>query len=41
MGSGVMGGVISATVLGVLFVPLFFVVIHRLTRLRQKRPSVA
>ncbi len=41
MGSGVRGGVISATVLGVLFVPLFFVVIHRLTRLRQKRPSVA
>jgi HAE1 family hydrophobic/amphiphilic exporter-1/multidrug efflux pump len=32
IGSGVLGGTISATVLGVLFVPLFFVVIRRLTR---------
>ncbi|WP_289032256.1 efflux RND transporter permease subunit [uncultured Roseibium sp.] len=32
MGSGVMGGVLSATFLGVLFVPLFFVVIYRLTK---------
>ncbi|POF30886.1 efflux RND transporter permease subunit [Roseibium marinum] len=32
MGSGVMGGVLSATFLGVLFVPLFFVVIYRLSK---------
>ncbi|MDK3074979.1 efflux RND transporter permease subunit [Sedimentitalea sp. JM2-8] len=32
IGSGVLGGTISATVLGVLFVPLFFVVIRKLTR---------
>ncbi len=32
MGSGVMGGVISATVLGVVFVPVFFVVIYRLAK---------
>ncbi|MEP2577152.1 MAG: efflux RND transporter permease subunit, partial [Roseibium sp.] len=31
MGSGVMGGVLSATILGVLFVPLFFVVIYRIS----------
>ncbi len=30
IGSGVLGGTISATVLGVLFVPLFFVVVMRL-----------
>ncbi|MBB4284489.1 efflux RND transporter permease subunit [Roseospira goensis] len=32
IGSGVLGGTIAATVLGVLLVPLFFVVIRRLTR---------
>ncbi|WP_108257731.1 efflux RND transporter permease subunit [Mangrovicoccus ximenensis] len=32
IGSGVLGGTISATVLGVLFVPVFFVVVARLTR---------
>ena len=30
IGSGVLGGTISATVLGVLFVPLFFVIVMRL-----------
>ncbi|QIA63386.1 efflux RND transporter permease subunit [Vibrio astriarenae] len=30
VGTGVVGGVITATVLGVLFVPLFFVVVERL-----------
>ena len=40
MGSGVLGGTISATVLGVLFVPVFFVVIHRLSKgWRKTRPS--
>ena len=29
IGSGVMGGIVSATVLGILFVPLFYVVIRR------------
>jgi multidrug efflux pump len=32
IGSGVMGGTISATVLGVLFVPVFFVIVSRITR---------
>ncbi len=32
IGSGVLGGTVSATVLGVLFVPLFFVIVTRLFR---------
>lgn len=36
IGSGVLGGTISATVLGVLFVPLFFVVVRRLIPSRKK-----
>ncbi|WP_172294558.1 efflux RND transporter permease subunit [Pseudoruegeria sp. HB172150] len=35
IGAGVLGGTISATVLGVLFVPLFFVIVIRLFRRRQ------
>ncbi len=31
IGSGVLGGTISATVLGILFVPLFFVIVSRLS----------
>jgi HAE1 family hydrophobic/amphiphilic exporter-1/multidrug efflux pump len=31
IGSGVLGGTIAATVLGVLLVPLFFVAIRRMT----------
>ncbi len=34
IGSAVLGGTLSATVLGVLFVPLFYVVIRRLAPLR-------
>ena len=30
IGTGVMGGMIGATALGVLFVPIFFVVVRRL-----------
>jgi multidrug efflux pump len=30
IGTGVMGGMVGATVLGVLFVPVFFVVVRRL-----------
>jgi hydrophobe/amphiphile efflux-1 (HAE1) family protein len=36
IGSGVLGGTISATVLGVLFVPLFFVVVRRIIPSRKK-----
>ena len=36
IGSGVLGGTISATVLGVLFVPLFFVVVRRMIPSRKK-----
>ena len=32
IGSGVLGGTLSATVLGVVFVPLFFVIVTRLVR---------
>jgi len=42
IGTGVMGGMISATILGVLFVPLFFVLITRLSRrLQGQTPAVA
>ena len=30
IGTGVMGGMVGATALGVLFVPIFFVVVRRL-----------
>ncbi|WP_099826517.1 efflux RND transporter permease subunit [Oceaniglobus indicus] len=39
IGSGVLGGTLTATVLGVLFVPLFFVIIARLTS-RAARDSI-
>jgi HAE1 family hydrophobic/amphiphilic exporter-1/multidrug efflux pump len=35
IGSGVLSGTIAATVLGVLFVPFFFVMIARMTRGRD------
>ena len=41
IGSGVLGGTISATVLGVLFVPLFFVVVTRLFGGRRTAPEAA
>ncbi|SIO57349.1 hydrophobic/amphiphilic exporter-1, HAE1 family/multidrug efflux pump [Rhodovulum sp. ES.010] len=37
IGSGVLGGTLSATVLGVLFVPLFYVAIRRLARGKMAR----
>jgi hydrophobe/amphiphile efflux-1 (HAE1) family protein len=39
IGRGVVGGMISATVLAIFFVPVFFVVVKRL--FRQDRPAVA
>jgi len=39
IGSGVLGGTISATVLGVLFVPLFFVVVRRIMPSRKKKEA--
>jgi multidrug efflux pump len=41
IGSGVLGGTISATVLGIFFVPLFFVVVTRLSRVGRKTPNSA
>jgi HAE1 family hydrophobic/amphiphilic exporter-1/multidrug efflux pump len=41
IGAGVLGGTISATVLGVLLVPLFFVIVTRLFTRRRKRPTGA
>jgi len=40
IGTGVLGGTVAATVLGVLLVPLFFVIIQRLTGTRDKAPSM-
>ncbi|MQX38104.1 efflux RND transporter permease subunit [Roseospira navarrensis] len=39
IGTGVLGGTIAATILGVLLVPLFFVVIRRLTRHKDPAPA--
>lgn len=39
IGAGVFGGTVSATILGVLFVPLFFVVVTRLFRRRTGAES--
>ncbi|MCI4662508.1 MAG: efflux RND transporter permease subunit [Neomegalonema sp.] len=36
IGSGVLGGMTAATVLGVLFVPLFFVIIRRLAPIKRR-----
>ncbi|SES37095.1 multidrug efflux pump [Tranquillimonas rosea] len=41
IGSGVLGGTISATVLGVLFVPLFFVIVTRVFRRRGDKTAEA
>ncbi|MBP5856000.1 efflux RND transporter permease subunit [Marivibrio halodurans] len=40
IGSGVLGGTLSATVLGVLFVPLFFVIIRKLIPVRPREEHV-
>ncbi len=37
IGIGVLGGMLSATVLGIFFVPSFFVVVRKLTR--AKKPA--
>jgi multidrug efflux pump len=37
IGTGVFGGMISATLLAVFFVPVFFVVITRFTGMRKRR----
>jgi multidrug efflux pump len=39
IGIGVMGGMIAATVMGVFFIPLFFVVIRRIFSRRQKNEA--
>jgi len=39
IGSGVLGGTLTATILGVLFVPLFYVLIRRLVPLRRAEPA--
>jgi len=41
IGAGVLGGTLSATVLGVLFVPLFYVVVRRIVPLRARPGSPA
>jgi multidrug efflux pump len=38
IGTGVLGGIVAATVLGIFFVPLFFVVVLKLSRRRAKKP---
>ncbi|WP_312242725.1 multidrug efflux RND transporter permease AcrD [Pantoea sp.] len=39
VGTGVMGGMISATVLAIFFVPLFFVLVRRRFPLKEKTPD--
>jgi len=41
IGTGVMGGMVGATLLGVLFVPVFFVVVHRLMGDRSEEAPAA
>ena len=42
IGSGVLGGTIAATVLGVVFIPVFYVAVDRLSNLRRrKKPEAA
>jgi HAE1 family hydrophobic/amphiphilic exporter-1/multidrug efflux pump len=41
IGSGVLGGTLAATILGVLFVPLFYVVVRRIAPLRAPREAQA
>ena len=40
IGTGVMGGMISATLLAVLFVPVFFVVVMRLFRRKDATEGI-
>ena len=37
IGTGVMGGMITATTLGVLFVPMFFVVVRKLFKGNERQ----
>jgi multidrug efflux pump subunit AcrB len=39
IGTGVLGGVLAATGLGVLFVPLFFVVVRTIATRRKAAPD--
>jgi multidrug efflux pump len=41
LGTGVMGGMITATALGLFFIPLFFVLIRTLIARRKPRPGAA
>ncbi len=40
IGTGVLGGTIAATVLGIFFIPLFFVIVQRLVSRRRKNPEI-
>ena len=41
IGTGVLGGMATATFLAIFFIPLLFVVIHRLSNGRERRPKTA
>lgn len=41
IGTGVIGGMLAATFLAILFVPVFFVVVQRLVRLTRRRSPSA
>ena len=41
IGTGVLGGMFTGTVLAVIFVPIFFVVIRRIFKPRSHRPDPA
>ncbi|MEO6379799.1 MAG: efflux RND transporter permease subunit, partial [Caulobacteraceae bacterium] len=39
IGTGVIGGMLSATVLGIFFVPVFFVLVHQLFDAKKPKPE--
>jgi len=39
IGTGVIGGMVSATILGIFFVPVFFVLVHQLFDRRRRQPA--
>ena len=40
LGTAVFGGMIAATVLAVFFVPVFYVLMQRMSEFRKKKPTV-
>jgi len=41
IGTGVIGGMLAATVLGIFFVPVFFLIVYRFVMKRRARTKAA